>query len=127
MEQHNTSRFLPWWLWIIVAIEVSVPTYFGIASIIDPSIWGADSLEAFGQLYVTRNFAMVFGIVLAVLLRSHTALLVAIAARYVTDFIDITAAFLRGVDADTQSILLVFAALLLIIPLFGIVWLIRRA
>lgn len=126
MTGTTNERFIPIWLWIIILIEISVPTFFGIATIIDPSLWGADSLGALGQLYVTRNLAMVFAIALAAILRSRVALFVAILARYLTDFTDITAAFLRGPDAETQQTLIVFAVLLLILPVFGLIWLFKR-
>ncbi|MEM0930501.1 MAG: hypothetical protein AAGI89_14530 [Pseudomonadota bacterium] len=126
MDQPEQKRSLPWWLWCVVVIEVAVPTYFGAASIIDPGIWGAASLGTLGQLYVTRNFAMAFGVAIAALKRSHVALLCTIAVRYVTDLTDITASFVRGVDPETMPVLLVFALLLLVLPLFALGWLARR-
>lgn len=126
MSTEKPAGFLPWWLWIIVFIEIAVPVFYGIMTIIDPSIWGADSLGAIGQLYVTRNFAMAFGVALAVLLRSHLALLCAIAARYVTDFTDITAIFVRGVEPQAAPVLAVFIVLLLVLPFFGLRWLWAR-
>ena len=71
---YRNPGFLPWWLWAIVAIEITVPTFFGVASIMDPGMWGADVLGPLGQLYVTRNFTMVLAILVAVTLRSRAAL-----------------------------------------------------
>lgn len=126
MTNSIERRFLPWWVWAIIAIEVVVPTYFGIATIFDPSIWGEESFGAIGQLYVTRNFTMVLAIIIAALMRNHTALLVTIFARYVTDLVDIVSGFIRGPDAATMQVLAVFGFLLLVPPLFALIWLFQR-
>ncbi|MEM1086978.1 MAG: hypothetical protein AAGH90_04560 [Pseudomonadota bacterium] len=121
-----TRTFIPWWIWIVIAIEVSVPTYFGIATIFDPSIWGEDHFGAIGQLYVTRNFTMVLALVVALILRSRVALFVALLARYLTDFVDITAGFIRGPDPETFQVLAVFGGVLLVLPLVALIWLFRH-
>lgn len=126
MTDTMQRRFLPWWMWAIIAIEIVVPTYFGIATIFDPSIWGEDSFGAIGQLYVTRNFTMVLAIIIAALMRSHSALFVAILARYVTDLVDIVSGFMRGPDAATMQVLAAFGFLLLVPPLLALIWLFRR-
>ncbi|MEM1139236.1 MAG: hypothetical protein AAGH45_05065 [Pseudomonadota bacterium] len=126
MSTPHSEKFLPWWVWAIAFIEMIVPTYFAVATVIDPSVWGEDTLGAIGQLYVTRNITMAAGVGLALLLRSHTALFVAVFARYATDFIDIVAGFLRGPDPETQQVLIVFTVVLLVLPLFGLGWLFRR-
>ena len=124
MTQNSDRPFLPLWMWGIVAIEVGVPTFFGIASTLDPSIWGAETLGALGQLYVTRNLAMALGVlVAAVLLRSYAALMIAIAARYVTDLTDIIAGIVRGAQGEELFVLSVFAIILLVLPAFGLRWL----
>jgi hypothetical protein len=122
----RAQPFLPRWLWAIVAIEVIVPTFFGLASIVDPSIWDVDRLGTLGQLYVTRNFTMALGVVLAVLLRSRAALVVAISARFVTDFVDIVANVVRGVEGEVVPVLVVSLVLLLVLPPFGLNWLRRQ-
>jgi Na+-transporting NADH:ubiquinone oxidoreductase subunit NqrD len=83
----------------------------------------AGTLGSLGQLYVTRNLTMAFAVALAVVLRSHAALFVAIAARYITDAVDIVANLVRGVEADVVLVLVVSAVLLLVLPLAGLNWL----
>lgn len=118
---------LPIWMWAIVAIEVIVPSYFAVASLLDPTIWGEARLGTYGELYVIRNLAMALGVVLAALvLRSYAALLATIAARYVTDLVDIIAGFARGPDAETMVLLVIFTGVLLVFPAFGLRWLVRR-
>lgn len=126
MSSASETKFLPWWIWAVVAIEVLIPTYFGIATIFDPSIWGEESFGAIGQLYVTRNFTMVLAILVSIALRSRVALFVAVLARYLTDFVDIAAGILRGPDSETLIVLLGFGALLLGPPLLALLWLFRR-
>ena len=114
-------------MWGIVAIEIIVPTFFGIASALNPSIWGAETLGIFGELYVTRNLAMAAGVALAAfILRSHAALLAVIAARFATDLVDIASGFLRGGGAEALVPLIVFTVVLLILPAFGLRWLIKN-
>lgn len=126
-HQPPRDQFPPRWMWIIVGIEIIVPTYFAIASVLDPTIWGEAQLGIYGELYVIRNLATSLGVALAVFwLRSPVALLATLAARYVTDFIDITAAFVRGPDTETMVLLAVFTVVLLIIPAFGLRWLIQN-
>jgi len=123
MTDSQEPPFLPLWVWGVVAIEVLVPTFFGIATLLDPSIWGAETLDSFGKLYITRNLTMAFGVALAAMLRSRTALLVAITARYVTDFIDIVDGFVSAPQGEMIIILLVFTVVLLILPGLGLNWL----
>ena len=118
---------LPIWMWAIVAIEVIVPSYFAVASLLDPTIWGEARLGTYGELYVIRNLAMALGVAVAALVRrSYAALLATIAARYVTDLVDIIAGFVRGPDAETIVLLVIFAFVLLVVPAFGLRWLARR-
>lgn len=125
----NTSagRFLPAWMWGIVAIEIVVPSYFAVASYVDPTIWGEARLGVFGELYVIRNLTMSMGVALAAFwLRSYAALLATIAARFATDVVDILAGFARGPDGETVTLLLIFAVVLIAIPAFGLRWLWTR-
>ncbi|MEN0067363.1 MAG: hypothetical protein AAGA48_34855 [Myxococcota bacterium] len=114
----------PKWLWLVIGIEVVVPTFFGFATLIDPSIWGAETLDVFGRLYVTRNLTMAFGVAFAgLVLRSRTALLGTIGARYLTDFVDIVVGFAQGPEREVAIQLGVFTVVLLVIPAFGLRWL----
>lgn len=123
----TSKRFLPAWMWGIVAIEIVVPSYFAIASYVDPTIWGEAKLGIYGELYVIRNLAMSMGVALAAFwLRSYPALFATIAARFVTDVVDILAGFARGPDTQTLTLLAVFTVILIVIPAFGLRWLLVR-
>lgn len=123
----SDSRFLPLWMWGAVAIEIIVPSFFAIATLFDPSIWGEAQLGAFGELYVIRNLTMAFGVGLAAFwLKSHVALIATIGARFATDLADIVSGFAKGPDPETATMLLIFTVLLLVIPALALRWLIAR-
>lgn len=123
----SPKRFLPLWMWGAVAIEIIVPSFFAIATLFDPGIWGEVQLGAFGELYIIRNLTMAFGVAVAAFwLRSHVALIATIAARFATDLVDIASGFMRGPDAQTMTVLLVFTVVLLVIPGIALRWLIAR-
>lgn len=68
---------------------------------------------------------MAAGVGLAALLRNRGALLCTLGARYLTDFIDISASFARGPDPEVVPMLVVFTILLLVLPVYGLLWLWR--
>ena len=80
MNKEDFKAFLPWWAWIIVAIEAGVPTIFGLATWMDPATYieGAEGVSYEILLYITRNLTTALGIVLAVMLRSHAAIFILI-------------------------------------------------
>ncbi|MEL6681256.1 MAG: hypothetical protein AAFQ09_01265 [Pseudomonadota bacterium] len=130
MTSSNTlagKQFLPLWMWGIVAIEIFVPSYFAIASYVDPTIWGEAELGVYGELYVIRNLTMSMGVALAVFwLWSYAAIFATIAARFATDVVDILAGFVKGPDAETVTLLIIFAVILIVIPAIGLRWLFRQ-
>lgn len=127
LNHPKTYKYLPIWMWGIVGIEILVPTYFAIASILDPTIWGELELGTYGELYVVRNFAMASGVAIAaVLLRSYTAVFATIGARFLADVADISAGFLRGPDAETTVLLMIFSVVLIVFPLIGLRWLFKQ-
>ncbi|MEM7664085.1 MAG: hypothetical protein AAF292_17725 [Pseudomonadota bacterium] len=127
LDNVTAMRFMPAWMWSIVAIEIIVPSYFAIASYVDPTIWGEAALGIYGELYVIRNLAMSMGVALAAFwLRSYAALFATIAARFATDVVDILAGFARGPDSETVTLLVIFTVILIVIPAFGLRWLLVR-
>lgn len=123
----SDSRFLPLWMWGAVGIEILVPSFFAIATVFDPSIWGEAQLGAFGELYIIRNLTMALGVALAAFwLKSHLALIATIGARFATDLTDIASGFLKGPDAETATMLAIFTFVLVVIPALALRWLIAR-
>ncbi len=66
------------------------------------------------QLYITRNITVVLGIIIALLLRSHKALLVLLSVRLLTDISDVITVYALNVEVIKSSVPMVVA--LLIIP-----------
>jgi len=122
MNNEGSSGFLPWWVWIIVAIEAAVPTIFGIATWMDPGAYieGAKGVSYEILLYITRNLTTALGIILAILLRSHVAIFVLIIVRMTTDMSDmVNATFNGGGESVVQSIPYLIV-ILVVLPLFAL-------
>jgi len=122
MDDKTSDGFLPWWVWIIVAMEAIVPTIFGIATWLDPATYiaGAQGVTYEILLYITPNLTTALGILLAVLLRSHAAIFILIIVRMVTDASDMINATLNGAGENiVQSIPFLFV-LLIVVPVFAL-------
>ena len=128
MNEKTLKGFLPWWVWIIVFMEAAIPTIFGVATWLDPATYieGAQSATYEIVLYITRNLTTALGIVLAVLFRSHVAVLILIIVRMTTDMSDmVNATFNGGGESVVQSIPFLIV-LLIILPLFALIHLWKR-
>ena len=115
----NTDKpnsFLPIWVWLVVAAQIVLVSFFSIGTAMDPSAFIPDisQLNYVTQLYVTRNLTIVLGLVLALLLRSHKGLLTVLLVRLVTDIADVITVFVLDVEAIKSSV--PFVVLLLIVP-----------
>ena len=122
MNNKGFSGFLPWWVWLIVAIEAGVPTIFGLATWLDPAafIEGAQGVSYEIMLYITRNLTTSLGIVLAILLRSHIAIFILIIVRMTTDMTDMVNASINGGGESVVQTIPFLIVLLVILPLFAL-------
>ena len=111
-----TTKFLPIWVWAIVLVQVVLVMVFSVGTAMNPGdfIPGVTELNYVTQLYITRNITVALGIVAALLLRSHKALLVMLAVRFLTDLSDVTTVFVLNVEAIKSSVPMVIA--LLVVP-----------
>jgi hypothetical protein len=66
------------------------------------------------QLYITRNVTMALGIIIALLLKSHRALLMILTVRLFTDVSDVISVYALNVEVIKASVPMV--VVLLIIP-----------
>ena len=66
------------------------------------------------QLYITRNVTVALGIIVALLLRSHKALLTILIVRVLTDISDVISVYALNVEVIKSSVPMV--VVLLIIP-----------
>jgi hypothetical protein len=77
------------------------------------------------QLYITRNITVALGIIMALILRSHQALLMILAVRLLTDIFDVITVYALNVEVIKASVPMV--AVLLIIPaVLAIIHLLKR-
>ncbi|MEM9143239.1 MAG: hypothetical protein AAGA86_09640 [Bacteroidota bacterium] len=119
--------FLPKWLWAIVFVQVILVSFFALATAWEPANFlpGTERLEYVTMLYVTRNLTVVIGLVLAVLWRSHKALLVVLTIRVITDIADAASVFVFHVAEIKSSVPMVIG--ILILPaLIGVGYLWKR-
>ena len=65
------------------------------------------------QLYITRNVTVALGIIVALLLRSHKALLLILTVRLVTDISDVITVYALNVEVIKSSVPIVVALLIL--------------
>ncbi|WP_143534425.1 hypothetical protein [Roseovarius albus] len=116
-----SGQFLPKWFWIIIGLQIIIVSVFALSTLFNPP----PDFNYTTMAYITRNLTAVLAVILAVWLRSHAALFVALAARVVTDIVDATTVFTMNATYLKSAVPMVVA--LLIIPaLVGMVFLWRR-
>ena len=115
-EALPAKRFLPIWVWLIVLAQILLVSFFSVGTAMNPENFIPDvsELNYVTQLYVTRNATVVFGIVGALLLRSHKGLLVVLVIRLFTDVADVITVYALDVEVIKSSVPMV--VLLLIVP-----------
>ena len=124
---NDTNKFLPIWVWVIVLIQISLVLFFSAGTAMSPGDFIPDvtELNYVTQLYITRNVTVALGIIVALLLRSHKALLVTLVIRLLTDISDVITVYALNVEVIKESVPMV--VLLLIVPaLVAIGYLLKR-
>ncbi len=118
MKENNdqTKRFLPIWIWVIVLAQVFLVAFFSVGTAMNPAEFIPDvsELNYVTQLYISRNVAAAVGIIIALLLRSHKALLTILIVRVLTDISDVISVYALNVEVIKSSVPMV--VVLLIIP-----------
>lgn len=112
------GHFLPKWFWIIIGLQVVIVSFFALSTLFNPP----PDFNYTTMTYITRNLTAVLAIILAVWLRSRTALFVALAARCVTDIVDATTVFTMNATY-LNSVVPMVVALLIIPAIIGIAYL----
>ncbi|MCG8377937.1 MAG: hypothetical protein MI865_00520 [Proteobacteria bacterium] len=118
MENSNEvkPKFLPIWVWIVALAQIFLVLFFSVGTALNPGnfIPEVTEINYVTQLYITRNVTVALGIVIALLLRSHRALLVILAVRLLTDISDIVSVYALNVEVIKDSVPMV--VVLLVIP-----------
>jgi len=112
----QTNRFLPIWVWLIVLAQIILVVFFSVGTAMNPAEFIPDvsELNYVTQLYVSRNVAAAVGIIIALLFRSHKALLAILMVRVLTDISDVISVYALNVELIKSSVPMV--VVLLIIP-----------
>ena len=113
---NETTKFLPVWVWIISLLQIVLVLFFSIGTAMNPAQFIPDvtELNYVTQLYITRNVTVALGIIIALLLKSHKALLLILIVRLLTDISDVVTVYVLNVEVIKESVPMV--VLLLIIP-----------
>lgn len=113
---NQTNKFLPIWVWVIVLIQIFLVLFFSVGTAMNPGDFIPDvsELNYVTQLYITRNVTIALGIMGALFLRSHKALLVTLTVRLLTDISDVITVYALNVEVIKSSVPIV--VILLIIP-----------
>ena len=126
-KNDQASRFLPVWVWLVVLAQILLVSFFSVGTAMNPAqfIPDASELNYVTQLYISRNLAVAVGIIVALLLRSHKALLAILFVRVLTDISDVISVYALNVEVIKSSVPMVVA--LLIVPaLLAIGYLLKR-
>ena len=120
-------KFLPIWVWVVVLIQVFLVLFFSVGTAMSPGdfIPNVSELNYVTQLYITRNVTVALGLIVALLLKSHRALLTLLVVRLLTDISDVMTVYALDVEVIKESVPMV--VVLLIVPAFvAVVYLLKR-
>ena len=111
----DNNKFLPIWVWAIVLLQIFLVLFFSAGTAMSPAEFIPDvaELNYVTQLYITRNVTVVLGIIVALLLRSHKALLVTLIIRLLTDVSDVITVYALNVEVIKESVPMVVVLLIL--------------
>ena len=95
--------------------------FFSAGTAMNPAQFIPDvtELNYVTQLYITRNVTVALGIIIALLLKSHKALLLILIVRLLTDIADVITVYALNGEVIKESVPMV--VVLLIVPAFAAV------
>lgn len=112
----DTIEFLPIWVWVIALLHIGLVLFFSAGTAMNPTQFIPDvtELNYVTQLYITRNVTVALGIIMALFLKSHKALLLILLVRLLTDISDVVTVYALNVEVIKESVPMV--VVLLIVP-----------
>lgn len=115
----QTAKFLPFWVWAVALLQIFLVLFFSAGTAMNPGNFIPDvsELNYVTQLYITRNVTVALGIIVALVLRSHKALLLILTVRLLTDISDVITVYALNVEVIKSSVPMV--VVLLIVPAFA--------
>ena len=114
---------VPVWLWVIIVLE-TLPMFIGpYVALSRPEFLGGPEAEAINQatyIYLARNFAVGFALLIASYLRSAPMLFILIFVRLFTDIIDLPTFLAFGRSLNTGRLIGIFVFLYYIPAVFAL-------
>ena len=113
---NDNIKFLPVWVWVIALLQIALVLFFSVGTAMNPAQFIPDvtELNYVTQLYISRNVTVAIGIIIALLFKSHKALLLILLVRLLTDISDVVTVYALNVEAIKESVPMV--VVLLIVP-----------
>ena len=111
MNQLPKKISIPWWLYVILFMEIW-PMFVGpYLALTNPTFLGgpdASNLVVGSLIYLARNFAVGFAFLIAIYLKNASMLFVLIFIRLFTDLIDGPAFLAFGMAANETRLIAIF-------------------
>ena len=111
MNELPKKMFIPWWLYVILFMEIW-PMFVGpYLALTNPTFLGgpdASNLVVGSLIYLARNFAVGFAFLIAIYLKNASMLFVLIFIRLFTDLIDGPAFLAFGMAVNETRLIAIF-------------------
>ena len=111
MNELSKRMFIPWWLYVILFMEIW-PMFVGpYLALTNPTFLGgpdASNLVVGSLIYLARNFAVGFAFLIAIYLKNASMLFVLIFIRLFTDLIDGPAFLAFGMAVNETRLIAIF-------------------
>ena len=111
MNELSKKMFIPWWLYVILFMEIW-PMFVGpYLALTNPTFLGgpdASNLVVGSLIYLARNFAVGFAFLIAIYLKNASMLFVLIFIRLFTDLIDGPAFLAFGMAVNETRVIAIF-------------------
>ena len=111
MNELSKRMFIPWWLYVILFMEIW-PMFVGpYLALTNPTFLGgpdASNLVVGSLIYLARNFAVGFAFLIAIYLKNASMLFILIFIRLFTDLIDGPAFLAFGMAVNETRVIAIF-------------------
>ena len=111
MNELSKKMFIPWWLYVILFMEIW-PMFVGpYLALTNPTFLGgpdASNLVVGSLIYLARNLAVGFAFLIAIYLKNASMLFILIFIRLFTDLIDGPAFLAFGMAVNETRVIAIF-------------------
>lgn len=124
-----TKTELPWWLTVIIIIEI-LPMFFGpLLALNNPRFMGGPEATIIGfaaYIYSARNIAVGLAFILAFVLKSAPMLFILIVVRLLTDIVDLPSILAFGLATNEARVIAIFVFFYYVPAVFALRYLWRE-